>query len=64
MASRAKGPYQFSDQVFRTKQEATEFIREILYRYPLKKELAPPDFTFMLAVLERHPRATDKIGVV
>lgn len=63
MATRAKGPYQFAVQIFRTKKEATEFIREILYRYPLNKPLAPPDLTFMLAVLERHPRAAEKIGV-
>jgi hypothetical protein len=63
MATRAKGPYVFGEETFRTKKEATAFIRGILYRYPLKQPLAPADFTFMLAVLERHPRAAEKIGV-
>lgn len=63
MATRARGPYVFGEEVFRTKEEAKRFIREILYQYPLHQPLDPADFAFMLAVLDRHEHAADKIGV-
>ena len=47
---------------FKTKKSLREHIRKILYSYPDGQILNTVDFTFMLALLERHEDPKRKIG--
>jgi hypothetical protein len=47
---------------FETQKEAREFIREILNATPWGEPLKGDTHEFVLSLLDRHPRATEKIG--
>jgi Protein of unknown function (DUF3223) len=60
--SRSK-PLRIGEKSFKTQTEAATFIKELLNSQPLKQPIAEPHHSFLLALLSRHPRAGEKIGV-
>ena len=63
MSGRRKSPYLVGSHAFRTKKDAEVFVQSILNRQPLGQELDSDDLTFVLALLELHPKAAEKVGV-
>jgi hypothetical protein len=55
-------PSTIGGENFDNEDEARKFIRKVLYRHPLKAPIVP-DHAFLLELLNRHPRAAEKIGV-
>jgi Protein of unknown function (DUF3223) len=55
-------PLQLGAEHFRTKADAVERIRSVLYGRPLYTPIAGVDFDLCWALIERHPRAVEKIG--
>ena len=54
--------YIVGEEVFRTKNDVTKRVRDILHAYRLGQMLGSDHFTFILDLLRNHPRATEKIG--
>src|SRR5687768_2379203 len=47
---------------FSSKKLATEFVREILYRYDIGQRVSEGDAGFLADLLQLHPQAPQKIG--
>lgn len=62
MVSRSAFKYQVSGECFATQEQVKERVRHILEKYPLGAPFTDGDFTFMRALLDRHPEADRKIG--
>ena len=54
---------EINDKLFKTKKSAEDFIRTILYKYPLNSCLVGDDLTFICSLLEMHPNKEEKVGV-
>lgn len=54
---------EIGDKIFKTKNEATNFIRTILYKYPLNSPLIDDDLIFVCDLLSCHPEKDKKIGI-
>jgi hypothetical protein len=52
------GPHSFNTQA-----AAVAFIQEVLYRHTLLEPITGDDHAFLLELLKKHPRATEKAGV-
>ena len=48
--------------IFDTQAAAVAFIQEVLYRHPLLEPITGNDHAFLLELLKKHPRATEKAG--
>ncbi len=59
---RGKPPFLLGPHQFRTKTEAQEAIRTVLHKYNIGDELEGDDLLMIGAVLEQHPRSSEKIG--
>jgi hypothetical protein len=46
-----------------TQAAAIAFIQEVLYRRPLLEPIRDADHEFLLELLKKHPRKTEKIGL-
>lgn len=55
-------PVQVGDLSFASKRDATEFFREILYRYELGDKVSEQDASVLTALLAMHPQSAAKIG--
>jgi hypothetical protein len=53
---------EIKDKIFKTKKEAENFIRTILYKYPLNEPLVGEDLAFVCGLIELHPDKETKIG--
>ena len=47
---------------FARKQDATDFFKEVLYRYELGDKVSKDDAEVLTALLNMHPEASEKIG--
>ena len=47
---------------FETRKAADRFVKDLLYRQPLKMPIPEPHHSFVTALLSMHPRAEQKIG--
>ena len=56
-------PIQVGDLHFASKGDATEFFKEMLYRYELGDKVSAQDTSVLAALLAMHPEASEKIGV-
>jgi hypothetical protein len=56
-------PLTIGTRTFDTQAAAVKFIQEVLYRHPLLAPIDGPDHAFLLDLLNKHPRAVEKIGV-
>jgi hypothetical protein len=54
---------EIGDKIFKTKKEATDFIRGILYGNLLNMPLSDDGLVFVCDLLEKHPDKNEKIGV-
>jgi hypothetical protein len=54
--------YLVGNEGFRTKEDALKRIRGILYAYEPGQTVSEDDAQFLLALLQMHQRASDKIG--
>lgn len=54
---------EIGDKSFKAKKDAEDFIRMILYKYPLNTALTGEDLIFICDLLECHPDKDSKIGV-
>lgn len=50
-------------KIFKTKKNAEDFIRAILYKYPLGEPLIGEDLAFICCLIDLHPDKDTKIGV-
>jgi hypothetical protein len=57
-----RSEYIVLDNYFITQKELKEYIKSILYKYPLGELLDGYDFEFMMDVLSRHQNYDEKIG--
>ena len=53
---------QVGDVCFGSKSEATEFFRNMLYRYELADKVSKEDASLLTVLLAKHPEAAEKIG--
>jgi Protein of unknown function (DUF3223) len=51
------------ERVFKSKNEAALFFREMLRQYRSDQEIGEQDSQLLRALLERHPEAHQKIGI-
>jgi hypothetical protein len=56
-------PVTIGEHHFAKKGEALSFFREMLYRYDLADRVSHEDATLLRLLLDRHPEASEKIGV-
>jgi hypothetical protein len=56
-------PVQIGRFAFESQKEAREFIRSILNSAAWGKPLEGEILEFVLSLLDRHPRASEKIGI-
>lgn len=59
--SRSK-PLTIGEKRFETQKAANLFIKELLNGQPLKAAIPEPHYSFLCALISRHPRAAEKIG--
>lgn len=59
----ARKPVQIGSMHFARKSDATRFFRDMLNRYAPGDDVSPADTILLRALLERHPEATQKMGV-
>lgn len=55
-------PVQVGNLYFASKRDATEFFKEMLYRYELGDKVSVQDASVLAALLAMHPEASEKIG--
>ncbi len=53
---------EIDSKIFKTKKDTEDFIRTILYKYPLNEPLIGEDLAFVSSLLELHPDKDTKIG--
>ena len=56
-------PISLGPMFFDKKGDAIQYLKEMLYKYDLGDRVNDEDSMVLRAVLEHHPKATDKIGV-
>lgn len=54
---------EIGDKIFKTKKDAKNFIRTILYGYSVNKPLEGTDLVFIYNLLRLHPEGSKKIGI-
>jgi len=55
-------PVQIGELYFARKGDATEFFKEMLYRYDLGDRVSSQDASVLVDLLAMHPEASEKIG--
>jgi len=55
-------PLTIAGKSFETQKAANFFIQELLNSQPLKVTIPGPHHSFLMALISRHPHATEKIG--
>ena len=58
-----KEPIIIGDKIFKTKNEALLYYKNILNSYKFNETLNKDDFNLILKLLSKHPKANEKIGV-
>ena len=55
-------PHTIGSHTFDTRAAAVAFIQEVLYRHSLLEPIQGEDHEFLLELLNKHPRAAEKVG--
>lgn len=56
-------PVEIGSLSFARKGDATDYFREMLYKYDLGDKVSADDAAILKKLVEMHPEAHDKIGV-
>ena len=51
------------EQHFKSQKAANSFIQELLNSQPLREPIPEPHHSFLCALISRHPRATETVGI-